>query len=283
MSSCLCAGPGAPHGAWPLVAANFGTRGCHGPTHRNSVDPVVKASWENNVEEPEGLRSGQMPGQFELPGVFELLGQRQQTRGRQVIVVRRGTGRWVGMGAASRCDPGEGRGSEDGVHEIPFDHSREYGVDQLAYLLRSGRDGHTADHFGNGRMKPAVVELSGSSLWIGVDPGAKQVQTPQGSGQRIRRGTGPELSQGLDALGLGQVNHAMAKIGVGSVGSAHQNGGRAIGRLREQGRIDSALDLAEQPGAWQQRPMMWASRGASGFGRLVHLSQLRLVWAGIVS
>ena len=25
------AGPGAPHGAWPLVAADFGTRGCRGP------------------------------------------------------------------------------------------------------------------------------------------------------------------------------------------------------------------------------------------------------------
>jgi hypothetical protein len=29
----MCAGPGAPHGAWPLVAANFGTRGCRGPAH----------------------------------------------------------------------------------------------------------------------------------------------------------------------------------------------------------------------------------------------------------
>ena len=28
-----CAGPGAPHGAWPLVAASVGTRGCHGPAH----------------------------------------------------------------------------------------------------------------------------------------------------------------------------------------------------------------------------------------------------------
>src|SRR5262249_10343280 len=28
-----CAGPGAPHGAWPLVAAEVGTRGCRGPTH----------------------------------------------------------------------------------------------------------------------------------------------------------------------------------------------------------------------------------------------------------
>ena len=27
------AGPGAPHGAWPLEAAYFGTRGCHGPTY----------------------------------------------------------------------------------------------------------------------------------------------------------------------------------------------------------------------------------------------------------
>src|SRR3546814_12440154 len=33
------AGPGAPHGAWPLVAANFGTRGCRGPAYpaRKSV------------------------------------------------------------------------------------------------------------------------------------------------------------------------------------------------------------------------------------------------------
>src|SRR5262249_47022332 len=28
-----CAGPGAPHGAWPLVAAEVGTRGCRGPAH----------------------------------------------------------------------------------------------------------------------------------------------------------------------------------------------------------------------------------------------------------
>ena len=31
------AGPGAPHGAWPLVAADFGTRGCHGPAYSTSV------------------------------------------------------------------------------------------------------------------------------------------------------------------------------------------------------------------------------------------------------
>jgi hypothetical protein len=28
-----CAGPGAPHGAWPLEAADVGTRGCRGPAH----------------------------------------------------------------------------------------------------------------------------------------------------------------------------------------------------------------------------------------------------------
>ena len=28
-----CAGPGAPLGAWPLVAANVGARGCRGPAH----------------------------------------------------------------------------------------------------------------------------------------------------------------------------------------------------------------------------------------------------------
>jgi hypothetical protein len=32
-----CAGPGAPHGAWPLVAADCGTRGCRGPAHTDSV------------------------------------------------------------------------------------------------------------------------------------------------------------------------------------------------------------------------------------------------------
>ncbi len=32
-----CTGPGAPHGAWPLVAASVGTRGCHGPVHATSV------------------------------------------------------------------------------------------------------------------------------------------------------------------------------------------------------------------------------------------------------
>ena len=30
-SQLVHAGPGAPHGAWPLVAADFGTRGCRGP------------------------------------------------------------------------------------------------------------------------------------------------------------------------------------------------------------------------------------------------------------
>ena len=32
-----CAGPGAPHGAWPLVAAECGTRGCRGPAHSTIV------------------------------------------------------------------------------------------------------------------------------------------------------------------------------------------------------------------------------------------------------
>src|SRR3546814_16615442 len=34
------AGPGAPHGAWPLVAANFGTRGCRGPAYLNKCRPT---------------------------------------------------------------------------------------------------------------------------------------------------------------------------------------------------------------------------------------------------
>ena len=33
----MCAGPGAPHGAWPLVAADVGTRGCRGPAHKRPV------------------------------------------------------------------------------------------------------------------------------------------------------------------------------------------------------------------------------------------------------
>jgi hypothetical protein len=32
-----CAGPGAPHGAWPLAAADVGTRGCRGPAHSRTV------------------------------------------------------------------------------------------------------------------------------------------------------------------------------------------------------------------------------------------------------
>ena len=32
------AGPGAPHGAWPLVAADFGTRGCRGPTSTSDTN-----------------------------------------------------------------------------------------------------------------------------------------------------------------------------------------------------------------------------------------------------
>jgi hypothetical protein len=31
------AGPGAPHGAWPLGAAEFGTRGCRGPAPTQSL------------------------------------------------------------------------------------------------------------------------------------------------------------------------------------------------------------------------------------------------------
>lgn len=37
-----CAGPGAPLGARPLVAAYFGTRGCRGPAHqRVNHDPAA--------------------------------------------------------------------------------------------------------------------------------------------------------------------------------------------------------------------------------------------------
>ena len=40
------AGPGAPHGAWPLVAAYFGTRGCRGPTYSEvppyDAEPVTQ-------------------------------------------------------------------------------------------------------------------------------------------------------------------------------------------------------------------------------------------------
>jgi hypothetical protein len=32
-----CAGPGAPHGAWPLEAADVGTRGCRGPAHSQTL------------------------------------------------------------------------------------------------------------------------------------------------------------------------------------------------------------------------------------------------------
>ena len=35
---CECAGPGAPHGAWPLVAACFGTRGCRSPTPTEEIN-----------------------------------------------------------------------------------------------------------------------------------------------------------------------------------------------------------------------------------------------------
>jgi hypothetical protein len=35
-----CAGPGAPHGAWPLVAADFGTRGCRGPACTDIVTTI---------------------------------------------------------------------------------------------------------------------------------------------------------------------------------------------------------------------------------------------------
>jgi hypothetical protein len=34
-----CAGPGAPHGAWPLAAAICGTRGCRGPARPPLYNP----------------------------------------------------------------------------------------------------------------------------------------------------------------------------------------------------------------------------------------------------
>ena len=44
------AGPGAPHGAWPLVAASCGTRGCHSPTRTRPQRRAVVVSPEDHAE-----------------------------------------------------------------------------------------------------------------------------------------------------------------------------------------------------------------------------------------
>ena len=153
-----CAGPGAPHGAWPLEAASFGTRGCHGPARGTTLQagrhlrirlasaracrpaPACAAcsSWSARVIRREADTSEA----YDEPPSSD--GSRGTSCTRPAAATR--------ANAAAR---------NKRVGEVADHHAAEHLVDEGAHLVGAGRLDDPGDDLGHRDVRPAAVELVG--------------------------------------------------------------------------------------------------------------------------
>ena len=134
-----------------------------------------------------------------------------------------------------------------------------------------GRVGHARDHVVDGGLPASGVELPRHADRVGVHPGAQQVEPPQAPRDRLGGPVRPGLGDHLDALGVGEVEHPLGDLVVaGGPGTAHQQLGRAVGRLGEQHRVVAGVEPAEEAVARRERAVVRALGHAptvAGIGR----------------
>ena len=115
-----------------------------------------------------------------------------------------------------RDDPGEGGGTEEHVGEVGLGDPAEHLVDHRLQLVGTGRVGDAGDDPRHRRRGPARLELPRDGDGVGVHPRAEQEQPPQAPGERVARGGRPDLGDGLDALGVGEVQQPVGDLAVGA-------------------------------------------------------------------
>ena len=144
-SRSWCAGPGAPHGAWPLEAALFGTRGCRGPAQARLYKPLPRFAAESR--QPNAPVSSRWAARSSWSA--RVSRREADTSEAYDDASERRFG--VAVHPSRRCHPGERRGPEQRVGEVADHHAAEHLVDQRTDLVGAG----WLDHAGDRPRRPA--------------------------------------------------------------------------------------------------------------------------------
>ena len=196
----LCAGPGAPHGAWPLAAADVGTRGCRGPAHPTSLEGRHRPELRGLSRAASCTRAGgRAPG-----GPLARAGRRASACARPPPTAPPATARPV---ATTRANA-EARNSTSAKSDDR--DAAQHVVDHRPQLVGTGRVGDAGDRRRHLGVCPAGLELARHADRVGVHPLPQQVEPPQAPGERVGRRARPQLGDRLDALGLGEVQQPLA-------------------------------------------------------------------------
>jgi hypothetical protein len=206
---------------------------------------VLHVGWAmTNEQVIAGLRipavvaaSGELAGPPELGGVLEFLGHAQVALGKPSLSAALTVGGAI-LGVVGQVRPSGGDDSAECCRtlqrdrEVAVECTREYGVAELGHLTRSRGFSDACDggrHFGDavtGREQPGCVNA------VAMDPGAKQIQRPQGTGQRVRTCVAPQLGDLVDADVVSERHEPLGALGVGVIGATPGLKQRGSSRVR---------------------------------------------------